>query len=232
VVDTPGLFDRHDDPKHDAKMQKEILKSVALSLPGPHVFFLLFRADDRFTELDSRVVKKVEELFSAELMRYVIVVFTHSPEEGELSLKELLKEERGEEQKTEENQEEKKEWVLTSLFKSVNDRVVGIENNYGTESQRKVQLQKLLRMAIDLRDENAVAGKDFYTNALVSHCLQLLQSAEFNDTSLEDIKKEIQKEKDGGRPMAKLTTDPQARGRAQQVRQAAAAKDDSWCTIL
>lgn len=47
VVDTPGLFDTELPPK---EIQKEIIRCIRLSAPGPHIFLILLQVGRLTTE--------------------------------------------------------------------------------------------------------------------------------------------------------------------------------------
>jgi hypothetical protein len=60
LVDTPGLFDAPDDTTatQAQKMLIDVLKCILFTLPGPHVFLLVFRGDTRFAKADVDVIQK------------------------------------------------------------------------------------------------------------------------------------------------------------------------------
>lgn len=74
VVDTPGLYDS---AVPDQTTVTEILKCLALSSPGPHVFLWVLKANERFNNRDADVLKIMEGLFGGNVKSYVILVFTH-----------------------------------------------------------------------------------------------------------------------------------------------------------
>ncbi|XP_062338817.1 GTPase IMAP family member 9-like [Osmerus eperlanus] len=73
VVDTPGILDT---TKEAEDINREIVKCVQLSCPGPHVFLLVIQIG-RFTREEQNSVKALEELFGPEASKYMIVLFTH-----------------------------------------------------------------------------------------------------------------------------------------------------------
>ncbi|XP_039374185.1 GTPase IMAP family member 9-like [Mauremys reevesii] len=72
VIDTPAIFDTKD---ADEQTTHEISRCMELSSPGPHALVLVTQLG-RFTEEDQRAVKKVQEIFGPEAMKYTIVLFT------------------------------------------------------------------------------------------------------------------------------------------------------------
>ncbi|KAK7161079.1 hypothetical protein R3I94_003914 [Phoxinus phoxinus] len=56
-------------------MKKQMMKSLDLSDPGPHVFLLVIRID-RFTENVDKIVRKIHEHFGKEAFRFTMVLFT------------------------------------------------------------------------------------------------------------------------------------------------------------
>lgn len=76
VVDTPGWWMNYfcnDSPTFD---QREILLSLSLCSPGPHVFLLVIRVDRAFTETYRRAVQEHLELISERTWSHVVVLFS------------------------------------------------------------------------------------------------------------------------------------------------------------
>ncbi|XP_062406651.1 GTPase IMAP family member 8-like [Sardina pilchardus] len=75
VVDTPGWwrsFNVKDTTEH---LKQEVMRSVFLCRPGPHVFLLVIDADASFTEKQLEAVESHLQLLG-DLWRHVIVVFS------------------------------------------------------------------------------------------------------------------------------------------------------------
>uniref|UniRef100_A0AAY4BVK7 GTPase IMAP family member 8 n=1 Tax=Denticeps clupeoides TaxID=299321 RepID=A0AAY4BVK7_9TELE len=66
VVDTPST----------EEMVREILKSVSLYRPGPHVFLMVLPVGN-LTRDDIHINKLVEKMFGKKVWNYTIVLFTH-----------------------------------------------------------------------------------------------------------------------------------------------------------
>ncbi|XP_056625082.1 GTPase IMAP family member 5-like [Triplophysa dalaica] len=72
VIDTPGFFNTE---LTDEDLQNEMMKSLSLSHPGPHVFLLTVNPDT-FTEDDVRkIVKKIEKNFGAHVLKFTLLLF-------------------------------------------------------------------------------------------------------------------------------------------------------------
>ncbi|KAF5905958.1 GTPase IMAP family member 8-like [Clarias magur] len=73
VVDTPGLLDTK---LSRTRAAEEIGRSVYLSRPGPHAFLYVQPLTDRFTAQERKTLQKLDLIFGANLLNYMIVVFT------------------------------------------------------------------------------------------------------------------------------------------------------------
>ncbi|KAK3593659.1 hypothetical protein CHS0354_013554 [Potamilus streckersoni] len=75
VLDTPGVMGTNKIQENlQEKLSKDIFKYLT---PGPHVFVLTIRADNRFTEEEAKAVKIFTDLFGEALYSHLVVVFTH-----------------------------------------------------------------------------------------------------------------------------------------------------------
>ncbi|XP_051992817.1 GTPase IMAP family member 8-like [Xyrauchen texanus] len=72
VIDTPGF---NNTKLTDEELQNEMMKSLSLSYPGPHVFLLIVRLD-RFTEDVRKIVQNIQENFGPQAFKFTIVLFT------------------------------------------------------------------------------------------------------------------------------------------------------------
>ncbi|XDV16166.1 hypothetical protein PO909_015995 [Leuciscus waleckii] len=73
IIDTPGLTDTPEE-----KIKAEIVKCVEMSAPGPHVFLLVIRLDERSTDEEKNTVKWIQENIGEEALRHTIILFTHA----------------------------------------------------------------------------------------------------------------------------------------------------------
>ncbi|XP_050389916.1 GTPase IMAP family member 4 [Patella vulgata] len=76
VVDTPGLFDTRDP---NEQTSREIVRSIALAAPGPHIYIFVLSVG-RFTPEEADTVNILQEMFGKEVIKHVIVVFTRKDE--------------------------------------------------------------------------------------------------------------------------------------------------------
>ena len=96
VVDTPGLFDTTRDQQ---TMMQEIAKCFGIISPGPHAILLVVRIGVKFTEEENKAVQEVHRLFGPQLLRFLVIIFTHGDMLGncdepkrEAALKKMLEE--------------------------------------------------------------------------------------------------------------------------------------------
>uniref|UniRef100_A0A673L7W6 AIG1-type G domain-containing protein n=1 Tax=Sinocyclocheilus rhinocerous TaxID=307959 RepID=A0A673L7W6_9TELE len=87
VIDTPGLFDTLIE-----NLKAEIEKCLKMSAPGPHVFLLVIRLDQRYTDEEKNAVKWVQHNFGEEASRYVFTLFTHADYLKNKTLKDHIEE--------------------------------------------------------------------------------------------------------------------------------------------
>lgn len=72
VVETPGVFDTMDT---NDNIQREILKCIGISSPGPHAFILVVGIG-RFTMEEQHSFEHYVKYFGENIFKYVIVLFT------------------------------------------------------------------------------------------------------------------------------------------------------------
>ncbi|KAK9981672.1 hypothetical protein ABG768_001196 [Culter alburnus] len=72
IIDTPGFFNTH---LTDEEMKKQIMKSLDLSDPGPHLFLLVVNLKT-FKEEEREVVEQIQENFGAQAFKFSLVLFT------------------------------------------------------------------------------------------------------------------------------------------------------------
>ncbi|XP_049331723.1 interferon-induced very large GTPase 1-like [Astyanax mexicanus] len=73
VIDTPGLFDTR---VGNVEIQKEITKSIFMAAPGPHVFLLVLKVRQRFSEEEKGTVEIIQNIFGEESVTYTMLLFT------------------------------------------------------------------------------------------------------------------------------------------------------------
>ncbi|XP_048051781.1 GTPase IMAP family member 8 [Megalobrama amblycephala] len=72
IIDTPGFFNTH---LTDEEMKNEIMKSMYLCYPGPHVFLLVINLEN-FEEEQRNIVEQIQENFGAQAFNFTMVLFT------------------------------------------------------------------------------------------------------------------------------------------------------------
>ncbi len=87
IIDTPGLIDVSEE-----KMTAELEKCVRMSAPGPHVFLLVIRLDERFKDEEKEIVKWVQNNIGIDAVHYSIILFTHADHLRGTSLDEYITE--------------------------------------------------------------------------------------------------------------------------------------------
>uniref|UniRef100_A0A3B1IZD5 AIG1-type G domain-containing protein n=1 Tax=Astyanax mexicanus TaxID=7994 RepID=A0A3B1IZD5_ASTMX len=73
VIDTPGLFDTG---VGNVEIQKEITKCIFMAAPGPHVFLLVLKVGQRFSEEEKGAVEIIQNMFGEESVTYTMLLFT------------------------------------------------------------------------------------------------------------------------------------------------------------
>ncbi|MGH0146916.1 UNVERIFIED_CONTAM: hypothetical protein FKN15_046488 [Acipenser sinensis] len=76
VIDTPGIFNTD---LSEYEVKQEIGRCISLCSPGPHAFLLVMPLG-RFTEHRRETVQEIQKMFSEEVMRYTIILFTRANE--------------------------------------------------------------------------------------------------------------------------------------------------------
>ncbi len=87
IIDTPGL---QDSKGKENKVQAEIKRCMDMFSPGPHVFLLVIRLDEKYTEEKMNTVKWIQKNFGEEAARFTIILFTHADSLRNKSLKDHL----------------------------------------------------------------------------------------------------------------------------------------------
>ncbi|XP_077078895.1 GTPase IMAP family member 8-like [Siphateles boraxobius] len=71
IIDTPGFFSND---LTDEELQKQMMKSLDLSDPGPHMFLLIVNLEN-FEKHTRNIVEKIEEIFGAKALKFTMVLF-------------------------------------------------------------------------------------------------------------------------------------------------------------
>lgn len=149
VVDTPGIFDTS---VPNNVVQKEILKCIAMTSPGPHCFLLVL-GNTRFTKEEEESVNHFGNFFGEGVFRYFVIVFTRKDdlEHDAITFEEHL-------DRVPEN--------LKTIIRKCNNRCISINNRAPNET-RGDQLKPLLKMIDDIiaRNEGNHYTNDMYVDA-------------------------------------------------------------------
>lgn len=157
IVDTPGLFDTKLSNK---ETQKEIIKCVGLTSPGPHAFILVLSLQ-RFTEEEQKTVEHFVKCFGDKIYKYFILLFTRKDDldAEEKELKDHLKTVPVE---------------LKKLVEKCDGRVIAFNNRLKGE-QQDAQVIELLSMILDNIKSN---GGECYTNKMYDEAEKQLKKRE------------------------------------------------------
>ncbi len=71
IIDTPGFFNTH---LTDEELKKQMMKSLYLSDPSPHVFLLVINLET-FREEQRNIVQQIQENFGEEAFLFTMVLF-------------------------------------------------------------------------------------------------------------------------------------------------------------
>ncbi|KAM7366430.1 hypothetical protein PAMP_015868 [Pampus punctatissimus] len=161
LIDTPGFFDVG---REEEEVKPEIMRCITECAPGPHAFLILLKVD-KFTEQEKDVIKKIQKCFTAEALKYAVIVFTHG---------EQLPKGTKIEQFVSQNKD------LSDLVKECGGRCHVVDNKYWNNKQQnnyknnQLQVEELLKTIDKMTMENSGG---YYTNDM-----------------LQTVEKEIQKE--------------------------------------
>lgn len=133
IVDTPGIFDT------TQTIQKEILKCISISSPGPHAFILVLNIA-RYTEEEQKSVQHFVDSFGENIFKYFIVVFTR-------------KDDLDEEGRSLEDHTKSVPPNLHAFIGKCGNRVIAF-NNRLTGKDSDEQVKKLLAMVFEIVKRN------------------------------------------------------------------------------
>ncbi|XP_056304415.1 uncharacterized protein LOC130216545 [Danio aesculapii] len=133
VVDTPGLLDT---TLSTEEVVEEIIKSVSLSAPGPHVFIIVLSLG-KITQEEKEILDLIMKMFGSEAAKFSIVLFTKA---------DTLKD-----QTIEHYVEKSRNSKLKSLISDCGDRYLAFNN---TETQDQTQVTELFNMIEEIRQSN------------------------------------------------------------------------------
>lgn len=172
VVDSPGVFDTD---TSDVETQKEIVKCIGITSPGPQCFLLVIGLG-RFTDEEEKSVYKFVNLFGNGVFRYFIILFTH-------------KDDLDYENRTINDHIRKVPESLKTIISNCNHRYIAF-NNRATNTDQN-QVGDLLRMIECMVTEN---GGDYYTNEMYIEAEKKVKEREQQIMQIEKEKREKQRQ--------------------------------------
>ncbi|XP_051258471.1 GTPase IMAP family member 7-like [Dicentrarchus labrax] len=150
-IDTPGFFDTE---RSEEKMKPEIVRCITECAPGPHVILIVLKVE-KFTEQEQDIIKKMQQYFSEEALKYAIVLFTHGDQLPDQETIEQFV-----------NQSED----LSDLVKKCGGRCHTIDNKYWKHNQQdeyrsnQFQVEELLKTIDQMIEAN---NRGCYTNDML-----------------------------------------------------------------
>lgn len=172
VVDSPGVFDTD---TSDVETQKEIVKCIGITSPGPQCFLLVIGLG-RFTDEEEKSVYKFVNLFGNGVFRYFIILFTH-------------KDDLDYENRTINDHIRKVPESLKTIISNCNHRYIAF-NNRATNTDQN-QVGDLLRMIECMVTEN---GGDYYRNEMYIEAEKKVKEREQQIIQIEKEKREKQRQ--------------------------------------
>ncbi|XP_061592820.1 GTPase IMAP family member 9-like [Cololabis saira] len=172
LIDTPGFFDT-DMSENDLK--SEIVKCIVECAPGVHAFPIVLKWE-RYTEQEQHVINKIHSYFSAEALKYAVVVFTHGDQlpEGK-KIEEFISQNKS----------------VSDLVKKCGGRCHVIDNKYWNKESgeeyrtNQFQVKAILDTINRMLTENGGKG---YTNEMLKEVERRIQQA--NRESSESLSRE------------------------------------------
>ncbi|XP_006128776.2 GTPase IMAP family member 4 [Pelodiscus sinensis] len=173
VLDTPGIFDTSVEVEDTCR---EISRCIALSSPGPHAIVLVVPLS-RYTEEERKAVKRIQDIFGAEAMRYMILLFTRKDDLESTEVEEFLKDPYSHD--------------LKELVGKFGDRYCAF-NNRATGEEREAQVDELLGMVEGMVMKN---GGTCLTNEMYQYAEKKLQekTEELRKNYAEQLEREKEK---------------------------------------
>lgn len=144
IVETPGGFNTS--TPNDV-VQKEIVKCIAMTVPGPHCFILVMGASSRFTQEEKKSVDNFVKYFGDNVYKHLIILFTRKDEldDYEITLEDYI-------QGSPED--------LKTFIAKCNNRVIAF-NNKAASHEKEKQVKDLLKLIDDMVCQNK---GEFFTN--------------------------------------------------------------------
>ncbi|XP_073725193.1 GTPase IMAP family member 8 [Misgurnus anguillicaudatus] len=93
VIEAPGWWINKPVDQSSELLKEEILLSVSLCPPGPHIVLLVIRMDDRFKEYERKVLQGYVDLLGKRVWSHTIVLFTHGDFLGDTTIEKHIESE-------------------------------------------------------------------------------------------------------------------------------------------
>ncbi|KAL2080886.1 hypothetical protein ACEWY4_022739 [Coilia grayii] len=87
VIDTPGFLD----PTTPKKLREDIVKCMTFCSPGPHAFIIVLRVG-RYTAEEEEVINSIQEIFTSDVFKHAVIVFTHGRDLNGKTIKQFVEE--------------------------------------------------------------------------------------------------------------------------------------------
>ncbi|XP_051554615.1 GTPase IMAP family member 9-like isoform X1 [Myxocyprinus asiaticus] len=226
LVDTPGLFDT-DLTLED--VQQELVHCLTLCSPGPHAFLLVIPIE-RYTEEQQRTVDLILEMFTEDITRHTIIIFSHADKLGATSIEDFLSRQNRKIQELVErfgrrfvafnNTDLSNRGQVTRLLEKVDELLVQNENQHFTsqisqvvlEAQRIIEEKREAAMTEKINKMKAEVQKladarwGMFTAAMKEERKETEIKRKRVQDRIDQIKMDIKKEEQHVRPIqARLT---------------------------
>ncbi|XP_073725192.1 GTPase IMAP family member 8-like [Misgurnus anguillicaudatus] len=129
VIEAPGWWRNKPVELSTELLKEEILLSVSLCPPGPHIVLLVIRADRRFKDVERKVLQGYVDLLGERVWSHTIVLFTYGDFLGDTSIEQHI-----------ESEGEDLQWLVE---KCGNRYHLLNNNNRSDETQIKDLLEKI-----------------------------------------------------------------------------------------
>lgn len=172
-VDTPGIFDTE---VSNENIQKEIMKCIGITSPGPHAFIIVLTLG-RFTKEEKDTVDHFVKYFGEDVYQYFIVLFTRKDDLDELniSLKDYLA---------------RVPELLRLFIEKCGGRVIAFNNKLrGSQSEPQVEeLLKIIEKNVSRNEGNFYTNEMYLTAEIEVHKMELDLLKKYRDEKVMKIK--------------------------------------------
>ncbi|XP_052678631.1 GTPase IMAP family member 7-like [Crassostrea angulata] len=158
VVDTPGIFDTN---LPNDVVQREIVKCIGITSPGPHCFLLVLGLS-RFTQEEEESIDHFVNYFGRNVFRYFIVLFTR-------------KDDLDHHGKTLDDHIRTVPTSLKKILGQCDDRCIAF-NNRAPSPARHDQVEDLLEMIDGIVRQN---NGEYYTNEMYSEAEKVMKHRQY-----------------------------------------------------